>query len=127
MEEGPRVGTEFGDYTRSRIRDRSDRASTPRARKARKIRYHDHEWDRIVAHARACGIPAATFVRRVSLGAKPRVRRNRTENELIVLLGQISADLQRLAHLAERAGDVRATVALARVMNETLQAVRKIG
>lgn len=102
-------------------------SSNSTRRKARKVRYHDHEWERVVRHARACGLPAATFVRKVSLGAKPRARRNRTENELILRLGRIGTDLHRLVGLAERGADLPAPAELERLVNDILAAVRRIG
>lgn len=101
--------------------------SSSSRRKTRKIRYHDREWDEIVAHARASGLPPATFVRKVSLGVKPRARRNRTENELILRLGGIASDLRHLVRLAERAGDPPALVQIQVVLDETLVAIRRIG
>lgn len=70
---------------------------------------------------------AATFVRRVSLGAPARVRRNQAQDDLILLLGRMSANLQRLARRAEEAGDRDTALALEQVRNETLAAVRRIG
>lgn len=96
-------------------------------RRKRNIRYHDHEWDRIVAYARACGVPAATFVRRVSLGAKPRLRRDRTDNELILRLGQIATDLHRLVRPAEQADDCGTRAKLERALDEALAAIRRVG
>lgn len=96
-------------------------------RKVRKIRYHDQEWERVVKRARACGIPPAVFVRKASLGVKLRARRNRTENELILRLGRIGMDLQRLTHTVERRGDLPLREELRSVLEELLAAVRRIG
>lgn len=96
-------------------------------RKPRKVRYHDHEWERVVRHAQACGLPAATFVRRVSLGAKPRARRNRIENEMILQLGEIATDLHRLVGLAEQRKDLPSPDRLEHLLNDILTAVRRIG
>ncbi|MGH6916667.1 MAG: plasmid mobilization protein [Geminicoccaceae bacterium] len=96
-------------------------------RKARKIRYHDHEWNEIAAQARACGIPAATFIRRVSLGAKPRARRNRNENELILRLGSIATNLDSLARACHQGGRLPAATRLQLVLDEVLSAIRRIG
>jgi hypothetical protein len=93
----------------------SQRAISGR-RRVRKIRYHDDEWSVIGSHARACGLPPATFVRKVSLGATPRARRNRLENELILRLGRIASDLDRLIRIAERTGDFPARSQLDSVM-----------
>jgi hypothetical protein len=103
------------------------RASAARRRKPRKIRYHEHEWDVVVAHARACGIPPATFVRNVSLGARPRARRNRLENELILRLGRIASDLHRLARRPEDLFTAPDTTRLHVVLDDVLAAIRRIG
>lgn len=127
MRKGPRGVSNSNNSAEHGTHDRVHRPSVSRRRKARKIRYHDEEWDRIVEDARACGIPAATYVRRVSLGARPRPRRHRTENDLILPLSQIAADLQRLARVVAPSGDVRARVALKETLDETLAAIRRIG
>lgn len=101
--------------------------SIPGRRKARKIRYHDDEWSVIVSHAHACGLPPATFVRKVSLGATPRARRNRLENELILVLGRIASDLDRLIRIAEHTGDFPARSQLDPVFRNLLAAIRRIG
>lgn len=95
-------------------------------RKARKIRYHESEWNLVATHARACGLPPATFVRRVSLGAKPRARRNRTENELIFHLGRIATDLHQLADRAAEPGDTFDPAELRLVLDEVLASIRRI-
>jgi hypothetical protein len=96
-------------------------------RKPRKIRYHDQEWDEVMAHARACGLPPATFVRQVSLGATPRARRNRTENELIHRLGRIANDLHRLIRVPDLRGAGVDAGELQAVLEEALSAIRRIG
>jgi len=96
-------------------------------RKPRKVRYHDHEWERVVRNAEACGLPAATFVRKVSLGATPRARRNRTENDLILELGRIARELHQLVRLAERGTELPPPSEVGRLLNHILAAVRRVG
>jgi hypothetical protein len=96
-------------------------------RKARKIRYHDHEWNVIATHARACGLPAATFIRKISLGAKPRARRNRNENELILQLGAIATELDSLARAYHEHARLPDTARLQLVIDEVLATIRRIG
>ena len=96
-------------------------------RKPRKIRFLDGEWERIERRAHACGLPAATYVRRAALGVKLRARRNRSENELILQLGRIGMDLHRLARIAEERGDATARDELRSALDEVLAAVRRIG
>lgn len=96
-------------------------------RKPQKIRFHDHEWARVVEHAGACGKPPASYVREVSLGAVPKARRNRVENELILQLGRIGNDLNQLARAAHQTGDLPARDQLQAVLDEVLATVRRIG
>lgn len=104
-----------------------DEPSTQSRRKPQKIRYLEPEWDRVVARARACGLPPATFVRKVSLGVKLRVRRNRTADALIVELGRIGMELRRLAQMAERAGEGPAREEIAGVLDQVLTTIRRVG
>ena len=103
-----------------------DDSTTQAPRKPQKIRYHDQEWARVVARARACGMPPATFVRKASLGAKLRARRNRETDELIVQLGRLGLELQCLARAVEADGSTGAGQVSA-VLDEVLAAVRRIG
>jgi hypothetical protein len=95
-------------------------------RKPRKIRFLDGEWERIEKRAHACGLPAATYVRKAALGVKLRARRNRTENELILQLGRIGMDLHQLAQSAEVSGEVSARDELRSALDEVLAAVRRV-
>ena len=104
-----------------------DEPITQARRKPQKIRYLDAEWERVVARARAYGMPPATFVRKASLGVKLRVRRNRTADSLIVELGRIGLELQRLAQTAERAGEGPAREEIAAVLEEVLATIRRVG
>ena len=96
-------------------------------RRVRKIRYHDREWERIVARARECRMPPARYVREVSLGVLPKARRNRTEERLIVQLGRIGNNLNQLARLAHCSGEISAHDELISTLEEVLAAIRRIG
>lgn len=103
-----------------------DEPTTQSRRKPQKIRYYDQEWERIVARARACGLPPATFVRKTSLGMKLRARRNRVADDLIVELGRLGLELQRLARAIEGGGTAN-TPEISPVLEEVLAAVRRVG
>lgn len=90
----------------------------------RKIRYYDHEWDRVVAQARACRLPPATFVRKVSLGARPSASQG--EDKLVLELGRVATELQNLAQAAEY-GDPPEPGQIQLILDETLTAVRRVG
>ncbi len=98
-----------------------------RKRTVRKIRYHDHEWERIVARARECRQPPARYVREVSLGFYPRARRNRVEDRIVVQLCRIGNNLNQLARVAHAMGQVPVHEQLRGALEEVLAAVRRIG
>lgn len=87
----------------------------------RKIRFHDHEWDKIVAQARASGLPPATFVRKVSLSGEPE------REKLILVLGRIATETERLMRRAaqpENPGIDPSQLRLA--LAETLAAIERL-
>ncbi len=127
MGEGPPHAPRIAAATTSRSSDHVVRQRSRTRRKARKIRYHDHEWNEVVEQACACGIPAATFIRRVSLGAKPRSRRNRNENDLILRLGSIATDLESLARAYHQTTRLPDSARLQLVLDEVLATIRRIG
>ncbi len=127
MGKGPPHPSRIAAATPSRSSDHVVEQQSRARRKARKVRYHDHEWNEIAAQARACGIPAATFIRRVSLGAKPRARRNRNENDLILRLGAIATDLDSLARAHHLTGRLPDAARLQLVLDEVLSTIRRIG
>lgn len=102
-------------------------SASSKVRKPRKIRFLDVEWDRVEKRADACGLPAATYVRKAALGIRLRARRNRTENELILQLCRIGMDLHQLARRADLGGDESTRDELRSTLQEVLAAVRRIG
>lgn len=96
-------------------------------REARKIRYYAHEWEKILAQARACNLPPATFVRQVSLGATPPESPNRAQDQLILELSRLATELQHLRRLTAQADDSADQGQLDLVLDETLAAIRRIG
>lgn len=98
----------------------------PIRRKPRKIRYSDHEWERIIAQARACNLPPATFVREASLGATPQAPPNQFQNQSILELSRIATELQHLQRLSAQAGDPVDPAQLQLVLDETLAAIPRI-
>jgi hypothetical protein len=80
-----------------------------------------------VGHARASGRPPARYVREASLGAVPKVRRNRENDETIHELGRIGTALVRLADTAKDSGLVSEQGAIEASLQELLAAVRRLG
>ena len=66
-------------------------------------------------------------MRKISLGAKPRARRNRSENDLILRLGRIATDLHRLTRVADRNAELPAAAQLQHLLDEALAAILRIG
>lgn len=96
-------------------------------RQPRKIRYTDAEWATIIAHAHACGRPPARYVREASLGAVPKARRERENDEVIHELGRIGTALIRLAGTAKESGLASHQGVIEGTLQELLAAVRRLG
>jgi hypothetical protein len=77
-----------------------------RTRKPRKIRFLDVEWERVEKRAHACGLPAATYVRKAALGIKL----------------QLGRDLQRLQPLQQRSFQRSLPISKAQLVTATLVA-----
>ncbi len=95
-------------------------------RQPRKIRYTEAEWSTIVVHAQACGRPPARYVREASLGAVPKARRNRENDEVIHELGRIGTALMRLASTTNESGLASEQRAIEAALQELLAAVRRL-
>lgn len=92
----------------------------------RKIRYTPDEWQIIVHHARACGIPPATYVRITSLGMTPRVARTRVHADVLLQLGRIGNNLNQLARLAHTTGHMPTEGRCRIVLDHLLAAIGRI-
>src|SRR5215213_3911515 len=97
-----------------------------RTRVPRKIRYRDDEWARVVERARACGRPAARYVREVSLGLAPTAPRDGASAELVRELGRVGNTLARLAGTLRDAGNVPQADAVQAALAELLAVVRRL-
>jgi len=99
-------------------------------RAPRKIRYTVAEWAVIAARARACGKTPARYVREVSLGARPKVRRgNRSasdEGALLAHLARIGNTMNQLARVANTSGRLPSEAVLREAVGELLAVVRRV-
>ena len=99
-------------------------------RAPRKIRYTAAEWAVILARARACGKTPARYVREVSLGARPKVRRgNRAasdESGLLAHLARIGNSMNQLARVANTSGRLPSEAILRDAVGELLAVVRHV-
>lgn len=81
----------------------------------------------IVDQARATGRPPARYVREVSLGAAPKARRNRENDEMIRELGRIGTALMHLGKVAKESGRIAEQRAIENALQELLASVRRLG
>lgn len=63
------------------------------------IRFSEAEWETLRQRALACSMPPGTFIREVSLGARPRQRRRLTEQRLLNQLARLGNNLNQIARL----------------------------
>jgi hypothetical protein len=91
------------------------------------IRFTTTEWATIVEHARACGKPYATYVRAMSVGAAPALRRGHADAALIRELGRVGTTLVGLSATVREGGAVALASAVDATLAELLAVVRRIG
>lgn len=85
---------------------------------------HSAEWSIIVERARLCGRVPARYVRETSLGAVPKARYGRDNDDLVHELGRIGTTLARL--VAQDRGSQQQP-AFEATLNELLTTVRRLG
>ena len=90
------------------------------------IRYTPDECADVSAHALACGLPVARYVRETSLGAIPRVRRSYQHAELIRQLASIGNNLNQLARVANTTGQMPAYTLLSETAQQVVQCIRQL-
>ena len=73
-----------------------------------------------------CGKCLSTYVREVALGAVPRARPRRLEQETVYQLGRIGNNLNQIAYVANATGRLATERRLHEVLDELLDAVRRI-
>jgi hypothetical protein len=95
-------------------------------RQPRKIRYTEAEWSVVVDRARDTGRPPARYVREISLGATPKVRRGREHDEIIYELGRIGTTLTRLESAAKANGFTSQQESIEAALAELLAVVRRL-
>jgi hypothetical protein len=95
-------------------------------RQPRKVRYTEAEWLAVVERAHAAGRPPARYVREVSLGATPKMRRGREHDEIVHELGRIGTTLTRLSAAAAEAGLASQHARIEAALAELLAVVRRV-
>lgn len=64
------------------------------------VRFTPAEFTAVQAHAQACGLAMARYVRETAIGAVPRARRHATTDEALRQFARIGNNLNQLAHVA---------------------------
>ncbi|MGH7513404.1 MAG: plasmid mobilization protein [Gemmatimonadales bacterium] len=95
-------------------------------RQPRKIRYTEAEWSLVVGRARATGRPPARYVREISLGANPKVRRGREHDDIIHELGRIGTTLTQLGSVTKENGFTSQNESIQAALAELLALVRRL-
>lgn len=90
------------------------------------IRLSPEEHQSIRSRAEDCGKPTSTYMREVALGTVPRARPRRLEQEAVYQLGRIGNNLNQLAYVANATGRLDTERRLHEVLDELLEAVRRI-
>ena len=90
------------------------------------VRLSPEEHRTIRDRADECGKPTSTYMREVALGAVPRAKPRRLEQEAVYQLGRIGNNLNQLAYVANATGRLAAENHLREVLAELLDAVRRI-
>jgi hypothetical protein len=80
----------------------------------------------VAERADRCGQCLSTYMRRVALGSIPRSRPRRIEQKVVYHLGRIGNNLNQLTRIANTTGRIDLSQRLEAVLNELLQAIRRL-
>ena len=103
----------------SRLRRRPE----PRFTLVKPVRFAPEEWDKIRARAAEVRLPPSTYVRQTALGYRLSGRIN---SRAIYELGRIGNNLNQLARLANTTGRLEHSKQLEAVLDELLDAIRRL-
>jgi hypothetical protein len=95
----------------------------PRFTLVKPVRFAPDEWDKIRARAAEVRLPPSTYVRQTALGYRLSGRINA---RAIYELGQIGNNLNQLARLANTTGRLEHSQQLEAVLDELLDAIRRL-
>ncbi|MGB5162943.1 MAG: plasmid mobilization relaxosome protein MobC [Thermoanaerobaculia bacterium] len=99
------------------------RRPEPRFTLVKPVRFAPEEWDKIRARAAEVRLPPSTYVRQTSLGYRLSGRINA---RAIYELGRIGNNLNQLARLANTTGRLEHSQQLEAVLDELLDAIRRL-
>ncbi len=89
-------------------------------------RYVTGRASRVAQRAHDCGKCLSTYMRIVALGSIPRARPRRIEQEAVYQLGKIGNNLNQLTKMANSSGRLGDARRFQEVLNNLLNAVRKL-
>lgn len=95
----------------------------PRFTLVKPVRFAPEEWERIRARAAQVRLPPSTYVRQTALGYRLSGRVN---SAAVVALGRIGNNLNQLTRIANTSGRIDHSQRLEAVLNELVEAVRRL-
>lgn len=90
------------------------------------VRVSPGERRRLKERAHFCGLPLSTYVRQTALGARPRQRRRRLEQDAIHQLARVGNNLNQLTRSANAMGRVELSNRLDEVLREILRTIARL-
>ena len=95
----------------------------PRFTLVKPVRFAPEEWEKIQVRASEVHLPPSTYVRETALGY---LLSGRINSAAIVSLGRIGNNLNQLARLANTTGRLEHSQQLKAVLDELLDAIRRL-
>ena len=99
------------------------RRPEPRFTSVKAVRFAPEEWEKIQARAAEVHLPPSTYVRQTALGYRLSGRIN---SRAVVELGRIGNNLNQLTRVANATGRTDQIKHLETVLNELIEAVRRL-
>lgn len=96
----------------------------PRFTLVKPVRFAPEEWGKIQVRASQVHLPPSTYVRETALGYRLS---GRIDSAAVAALGRIGNNLNQLARLANTTGRLDHSQHLEAVLNELLDAIRRLG
>ena len=95
----------------------------PRFTLVKPVRFAPEEWEKIQARAAEVRLPPSTYVRQTTLGYRLPGRIN---TAAVVALGRIGNNLNQLTRIANTTGSLEDSQHLEAVLNQLLDAIRRL-
>lgn len=111
---------------------RRRRTGTPRTAPVKRsvssmVRFTSDEWHTIADRARVCGRVPAVYIREAALGAAPKARRVPEHADLVRQLADLGNTLTALVQATRSGAHDDVAQATERVLDNVLDAVRRVG